>query len=401
MDNIKDSIEKLETPCYIIDYKTLDNNVNTLLCALKDNFPHFIFSYSVKTNSLPWLLRYLKDTGCYAEVVSEDEYLLAKELGFSVGNIVYNGTLKSKQTFYDALFCGGFVNIDTKRELRWLTEFMENHILTAKIGLRVNIDMDALLKGAADYPDDGSRFGFSIENGELQAAIEYLKSNNIKLSGLHIHRTTKNRSIEGYKRLCAFVTDVVKKNGLVLEYIDIGGGFYGDKPGAPSYAEYFSSIKSVFSRSFDINKLLIIIEPGNAIAASCFNFLTTVIDSKKIKKHYIVTIDGSRNDIDPFFHKASYNYKIYYERQLDEHTDIVDRQIIAGCSCLEYDRIFEIYNSEKLKSNDKILFQYVGAYTMVLSPLFIRFFPNVYLHKENEYFLIRPKWSYKSLILNS
>ncbi|QOW62140.1 diaminopimelate decarboxylase [Treponema pedis] len=394
-------MESLETPCYIVDDKVLNNNVNKLLSALNNNFSSFIFSYSVKTNSLPWLLQYLNGVGCYAEVVSEDEYLLVKELGFSTEKIIYNGPLKSKKTFYDALSYGGIVNIDTKRELIWLSEFIQSNVLIAKIGLRVNVDMDALLEGSADYPDDSSRFGFSIENGEFQSAVDYLKLKNIRLSGLHIHRTTKNRSVEGYKALCSFAIDVVAKNDLDLDYIDIGGGFYGDKPNSPSYEDYFSAIKSVLSQYFDINKLLVIIEPGNAVVASCFNFLTTVIDTKKIKNHHIVIIDGSRNDIDPFFHKNSYSYKIYNGNNFDTSVEIVNRQVITGCSCLEFDRIFEIYNSMKLKPGDKILFQYVGAYTMTLSPLFIRFFPNVYLYKENKYSLIRPKWSCKSLILNS
>ncbi len=400
MKNTIDSVYHLQTPCYIINYDVLNNNVTKLKQALQANFKSSIFSYSVKTNSLPWLLQYLKDENCFAEVVSEDEYMLAVELGFVNGNIVYNGPLKSKKTFFDALSKSSIVNIDTKRELLWVDEFISHKKISAKIGLRLNVDMESLLPGAADYPDDGSRFGFSIENDEFENAFLYLKSKGIDLLGLHLHRTTKLRSIDGYKKLCKFAIDVAKKYELDLEYIDIGGGFYGDKPNSPTYGDYFSAIKNELERHFDMSRLTVIVEPGNAVVASCFDFLVSVIDTKKIKEHRIVTVDGSRNDIDPFFHKNSYFYEIYANSADCATSNVVSRQIIAGCSCLEYDRVFELLNSSELKIDNKILFKFVGAYTMTLSPLFIRLFPKVYVYKNNKYILVRPKWSYKSLMLN-
>lgn len=395
-----DTIYELETPCFIIDEERLHNNILQLQAALQTYFTNSILSYSVKTNSLPWLLTYLKNNGCYAEVVSEDEYMLAESLGFSNGEIVYNGPLKSKETFFHALSKKSIINIDTNRELLWLVEFAQENTILAKIGLRVNIDMEALLPGVTDYPQDGSRFGFDIENGEFKAALVYLKSNNIKVSGLHLHRTTKTRSVAGYSKLCSFAIDIARKYDLDLEYIDIGGGFYGDKPNAPTYNDYFAGIKNVLQEYFDLQKLTIIVEPGNAIAASCFDFLSSIIDVKKIKQHYVVTIDGSRNDIDPFFHKDSYFYEIYTTHPHDEQIKKIKRQIIVGCSCLEYDRLFEMHDTYKLTSDNKILFKFVGAYTMALSPVFIRYFPNVYVYKE-KYILIRPRWTYQKLILDT
>ena len=400
MKKIVNTVHELETPCFIIDEERLRNNTLQLQTALQTYFSHSIFSYSVKTNSLPWLLTYLKNSGCYAEVVSEDEYMLAEALGFSNGDIVYNGPLKSKETFFHALSKRNIINIDTNRELLWLVEFSQQNTILAKIGLRVNIDMEALLPGVTDYPQDGSRFGFDIENGEFESALAYLKSNNITLSGLHLHRTTKTRSVDGYLKLCRFAIAIAKNYGLDLEYIDIGGGFYGDKPNAPTYNDYFAGIKNVLQEYFDLQKLTIIVEPGNAIAASCFDFLSSIIDVKKIKQHYVVTIDGSRNDIDPFFHKDSYFYEIYIAHPHDEQIKKVKRQIIVGCSCLEYDRLFEMHDTYKLTTDNKILFKFVGAYTMALSPVFIRYFPNVYVYKE-KYILIRPRWTYQKLILDT
>ena len=76
--------------------------------------------------------------------------------------------------------------------------------------------------------------------------------------------------------------------------------------------------------------------------ASCFSFLTEVIDVKHVEKElWFVTTDGSRNDIDPFFRKTDYIRELI----TDAYGEIVDKQIIAGCTCLENDRLFTMAQS--------------------------------------------------------
>ena len=73
----------ITTPCFVINKDDLDNNVFYLRKALKDQWGNRILSYSVKTNSLPWLLEYLLKNNVRAEVVSSCEYQLARKIGFS------------------------------------------------------------------------------------------------------------------------------------------------------------------------------------------------------------------------------------------------------------------------------------------------------------------------------
>ena len=105
----------------------------------------------------------------------------------------------------------------------------------------------------------------------------------------------------------------------------------------------------------------------------------------------LVTTDGSRNDIDPFFRKSSY---LDEELYLNE-SDIISSQTICGCTCLEYDRLFSLNNKPQLNVGDRILYHNVGAYTMCLTPNFIRYIPKVYVEEDNQFSLIRDKWSAK------
>ena len=74
---------KLQTPFYRVKEKDLLYDINLLKEALTKNWGNYVMGYSVKTNSLPWLLCYLKEHGFFAEVVSDMEYDIAKRLGIS------------------------------------------------------------------------------------------------------------------------------------------------------------------------------------------------------------------------------------------------------------------------------------------------------------------------------
>ena len=87
---IVESENNLETPCFIINKKDFETNIKDFKYALNSEFKKNILSYSVKTNSFPFLLFLAKTKGCYAEVVSYGEYELAKKIGFNINNIVSN-----------------------------------------------------------------------------------------------------------------------------------------------------------------------------------------------------------------------------------------------------------------------------------------------------------------------
>ena len=75
---------------------------------------------------------------------------------------------------------------------------------------------------------------------------------------------------------------IINSLGLELDYIDVGGGYFGDKPNAPTYKEYVDTIySSLLEEGIDVSKMKVIVEPGNAIVASPFSFLSEIIDTKK------------------------------------------------------------------------------------------------------------------------
>ena len=79
----------------------------------------------------------------------------------------------------------------------------------------------------------------------------------------------------------------------------------------------------------------------------------------------------------------------------------VKKQIISGCTCLEYDRLFTLENKPLLSVGDSILYHNVGAYTMCLTPMFIRYLPNIYAFEDDGFKLVREKWTAGEYVMKS
>lgn len=378
-------MEKIHTPSFIIRKEKLQKQLDDLNNALHQYFPKAVAGYSFKTNNLPWLITYIKNKGLWAEVVSADEYNLAKSLAFPVDRIIFNGPVKGHKEFIEAVENGAIVNIDSKRELRWLSECSPLSMGQCNIGLRINFCMEDKCPGETQGGREDGRFGFSIENGEFSDALTVLKDYGIPLSGLHLHCSSKTRSLNIYKAIAHEAVEIIKSHDLTLRYIDIGGGFFGGVPGKPTFDDYFYHVSSILSSAIDLNSTTIIVEPGISLVGSSIDYATTVVDIKTTKNNRFVLLDGSRIHIDPLMRKCTYTYHIESSTNLPPV-----EQILCGFTCMENDRFFH-YEGPALCEGDMVFFEKVGAYTMGLSPQFIEAYPTVYVEDGKRLELVRKK----------
>lgn len=383
-----------KTPYYVIDQKSLDDNFEKLERALKKHWSNFIIGYSYKTNALPWIIRHFDRLGCYAEVVSEEEYRLAKLVGVKKGNLIYNGPIKTKETFLEAIRDGCIVNIDSEREIDWLDELPRKNRV---IGIRVNFDIERMCPGQSQCPEEGGRFGFCYENGEFSRAVTMLQEKGARVSGLHLHTSSKSRGLDIYRAIAMVACDIQKKFRLDLDYVDVGGGFFGGLPTKPQFDEYMALMADILSTQFDKGRTTLIIEPGMAVIGAPVRYVTTVIDVKDTQYNRFVVTDGSRTSIDPLMSKSSYFHS--YERSAD--SSIVPKQIICGYTCMEHDRLFEAIEEPALLPGDRIIYDKVGAYTMCLTPLFIKYFPDVYVERDGVFIKVREAWRPEDYLMKS
>ena len=366
----------MKTPYFIINKDLLDKNINEFKNALNDLYINSCLGYSVKTNSLPWLLEYINHKGGYAEVVSDEEYQLAKLCGFEDQKIIFNGPIKSNEQLDIANKRGAIVNIDSRNDLNFILTHEVNNI--ENIGIRVNIDSSVFKEEDIGYEEDGFRFGFSKENGHLLEIIKLIKSKYGKDArfGLHLHCNSITRSLEVYMSIAKYAAEIIIEYNLNPSFIDMGGGFFGGIEGKPTPKEYIEVIKNELNKVIDINECKLILEPGSAIIGSVVDLYTSVIDIKDTTRARVVTTDGSRIHIDPLWKKSKYMYSVKSEKSKNKK---LNKQIICGYTCMDHDRIMVLDNEIELSIGDIIIYHRVGAYSMTFGGPFIRYFPDVYV----------------------
>ena len=391
---------------YLIKESELNKDIELLRGALRDNWgDNSIMGYSVKTNSLPWLLNHLRKEGFYAEVVSDSEYDLARRLGYDADKIIYNGPIKDRAVFKQVIKDGGIVNLDSNYELDWLEE-MSASSMAIKVGIRINADIASLSPNEELLEEDGGRFGYCLENGTVAQVVERIKSMpNVKLSGLHLHSSTKSRSVEVYGALAKLAVNVARDYSLDVEYIDMGGGYFGGRDDMPNYRDYFGVIARVLSECFSKDKVTLIAEPGVSLVSRASSLITEVIDTKDIRGHRYVVTTGSRVLLNPQVTRHTYPHHIEYmdsPTAPDGSRQPLPSQWICGSTCMEYDRLFEIRDGDELKPGDRVVYDLAGGYTIALSPLFIHYFPKVIIEKiTGETFVARDEWTNDEFLMKN
>lgn len=386
---------QLQTPFFRIKEKDLLYDIALLKEALSKNWGNYVMGYSVKTNSLPWLLSYLKEQGFYAEVVSAQEYDLATRLGYPGKHIIYNSPIKDRQIFETVLLAGGYVNLDSNYELDWMEELSVLYPNRRfKIGLRVNCDIASLCPEETLASESGGRFGYCYENGVLKAAIERINAlPNVSVGGLHLHSSTQSRTVKVYGALAQMAVKIAQEYNLTLDYVDMGGGYFGGREDKPDYRDYFEEICKELKKHFNPADTVLIAEPGVSLISRATTFETTVIDIKDIREKKFVVTDGSRVNLNPLVTRHVYPHHIEYASDTSLRPT-QNCQWVCGATCMEYDRLFEINNDIALLPGDKIIYDTAGGYTMCLNPLFINYFPAVYIeHEDGMVFTAREPWT--------
>lgn len=387
--------EQLQTPYFVIDEPVLQHYYDMLVESLSENWGNYLIGYSFKTNSLPWLVSYVKKRGAYAEVVSEDEYSLAKYMGFQDHEIIYNGPYKGQASFEAVLLAGGIVNLDSMQEIRWLTDLADAHPdRTFEVGIRANFNLEKMCPGETTMGDVSGRFGFCYETGRFAEALNILLSlSNISVTGLHLHSSSKSRSVNIFRSIAQMACQLKTEFDLHLKYVDLGGGYCGGMEGRPEYPDYFPVVAKELRKCFSPNQTRLIVEPGISLISKCTTFVTSVFDTRDIKGTRYVMTDGSRFNIDPTMIKSSHLFHIDYTTDCSKFRPVVSRQIISGFTCMEVDRLFTHTEQPELIPGDRIIYENVGGYTMSLNPLFIQYFPAVYVRNGDNMHMVRKKWT--------
>lgn len=410
--------ERFGTPFYIMDEKKYRENINGFLSAFSRRYEKVIIGYSFKTNYVPALCQIAKEEGCYAEVVSEMEYELAKRIGFE--KVIFNGPIKRKHIFVKALEQGAIVNLDSEYEVDMVCEYVSKYPQSeVKLGIRININLtDETGNSTIQCGLRFGRFGFPAEI--IGRNIERLHDAGVKIIALHGHTSTLDRAVRNYKIITQHMLAVCERYRLNdLEYFDIGGGYFGAAPegmdltGRPRYEDYADCVLDEVEQSewFMNCRPWIVIEPGSSVVSNVFNYFTKVYQNKKVGKVNFVMVDGTVFDVKPTMHANNLPHDVYHRKNkacndksilepVNEHfsedkTFICD---VVGSTCMEKDVMLKEVALPRMEAGDFIGFKGVGAYTICMTPIFINFLEPILMLKNGEYVEVRRRQTVEDIV---
>ena len=356
---------------FLCDPDRFKRNYDDFLGLFRAIYPRTQLAYSYKTNYTPALCRLVEEWGGYAEVVSGMEYELAVRLGVPGEGIIFNGPYKPKPALGKALLEGALVNLDSAYELELVEEAARrNPDKTLRLGLRCAFEVGLELP---------TRFGFNADDGSLTGAVKRLRGiPNVELAALHCHYMPPGRTPERYRQIAE------RMLALSAEFypdrppriLDLGGGFYSRMAPAlrqqfgsklPEWAEYAGAIAEPFRQAFpNGDGPELVLEPGMAVVADVFQFVTRVVDIKRIGGRTTALASGSVYDIRPT--KSLRNLPV--RRLAGGGKEVTGKMDIVGYTCMEDDILHRDYEGG-LAAGDFLVFSNTGAYTIVLKPPFI------------------------------
>lgn len=293
---VADLVRRFGTPLYIYSYKTLLDHYAKLKKAFSCVNP--LICYSVKANSNLSILKALVDKGSGLDVVSGGELYRAIKAGCLSDKIVYASVGKTNQEIEEAIKKGIlFFNAESLPELENINRIAGYLKKKASIALRINPDVEPKTHKFITTGKLTNKFGIDF-NAAWNIFQERKKFSNIEIRGLHIHIgsqiTESTPFLAAIGKILIFI-DSLKKEGIKLEYLNIGGGLgivYNKE--IPQTAEEFASrVVPLLKKS----GLKIILEPGRFIAGPSGILAVKVLYIKKTPlKNFIIT-DGGMNDL--------------------------------------------------------------------------------------------------------
>ncbi|NQW09380.1 MAG: diaminopimelate decarboxylase [Alphaproteobacteria bacterium] len=354
--------ERVGTPVYVYSADMIRARYRALADALAPLRAGI--HYAVKANGNQAVITLLAKLGCGADVVSGGELARALAAGVPADRIVFAGVGKTRDEMAAALDAGIHIfNVESEAELEALAEVARAKGVVARLGLRVNPDVDARTHAKITTGKAENKFGVAIERAPAFFARAQALD-GVRAIGLSVHIGSQLMELapyrEAYVRLRS-MGEHLRAEGYELRLLDLGGGLGIDYDGGdgPRPADYAAMVAEVMmGADFELA-----VEPGRWLVGTAGVLLTRVIYEKRgaAKRHVIV--DAAMNDlIRPTLYEAHHRIEPVAPGAADPLPADVVGPVCETGDYLARDRVLPA-----MASGDLLLIRDAGAYGAVMA----------------------------------
>lgn len=355
------------TPLYVYSYHTLIGHYQKLksaFCAVDS-----LICYSVKANSNLAILKALVDKGSGLDIVSGGELFRAIRVCCPAEKIVYASVGKTDKEIEEAIRNKIlFFNVESRSELENINRICAKLSRIASVAIRINPDVEPKTHKFITTGKLTNKFGIDFDTAEkiLERRYEFA---NLNIRGLHIHIGSQITESESYiaaiTKMVNFIAKL-KKKGISLEYLNIGGGLgiIYDKETPQTAARFAAKVLPLLK---NLN-LKIILEPGRFIVGNAGILVTKALYLKSTPRKKFIIVDAAMNDlIRPALYDAHHEILPLAKSQNQKSEIRNQKYDVVGPICESADTFAKDRKFSKVKEGEFLAIMSAGAYGFSMS----------------------------------
>jgi carboxynorspermidine decarboxylase len=371
------------TPAFVYDERRLRENLEQLKQIRSASGCRIL--YSIKASPFTGLLQRIQDSVDGFSVSSLFEARLAREVIGKDGrlHITTPGFRRDEISEIGAL-CD-HVSFNSVGQLQRFSFLLGGK---AEVGLRINPQLSFADDHRYDPCRPQSKLGVPLDQLVTLWQSGALSSDSLR--GLHLHTNFSADSFEPLKETVMHIEAHLPELVREMDWINLGGGYLFN---SSNDLETLLSIIDYIQTNWQAK---VILEPGKAVVGDAGMLVASVIDRFDSDGSTIAVLDSSVNHLPEVF---EYQRRPYLGFPAGGEHPVV----LAGCTCLSGDLFGEFHLSQPLKINDRLVFEKVGAYSLIKASRFNgQNLPSIYfldqerrlqLMKEYGYDDYRRQWS--------
>ena len=229
--------------------------------------------YAVKANPHPALLGALAAAGCRFDVAGPAEVRACLAVGADAADLVHSNPVSKRAALAECAALG----VDL-----FVVDSAEEAVKVAEVAPGSRVLCRIVTSGTgSDWPLS-RKYGCSAPQAvEILALAAGL---GLRPAGISFHVGSQQRDPGAWASpidAAARVSGVLREHGIVVDLLDLGGGFPANhEGGAPPLAAYGAAIETALRRSFDgagLPRPRTLVEPGRSVVGDAGRVVATVV----------------------------------------------------------------------------------------------------------------------------